>query len=163
MLKKIIWIIVKVLLIVVGFLGALFYFGLVISRNKDQTVQKYKTYFKLMSDWMELIEKGIYVQHYFESNGFHSIAVYGGRDAGYHLVKQLMNTEVHVACIIDKTVFSNNFRNIPIYRLNEELPAVDVVIVTPVWDYLNIKQQLLNKVNCPVISLEEIIAEVKCV
>lgn len=46
---------------------------------------------------------------------------------------------------------------LPIYRPDEMLPEIDAVIVTPVWDFDQIKEQLVNRVKCPIISLEEVI------
>ena len=38
-----------------------------------------------------------------------------------------------------------------------EIPAVDAVIVTPVYDYSIIKDDLRKYVNCDILSLEEVV------
>ena len=96
-----------------------------------------------------------------EKNGFNSVAVYGGRNAGAHFVKQLQGSEVTVKYIIDKAALPENVASLPVYHLQDELPVVDAVIVVPIWDYQRIKKELGKKVICPVISLEEVIAGVE--
>ena len=43
---------------------------------------------------------------------------------------------------------------------DSELEEVDVILVTPVTSYGEIKQRLVKKVSCPVISIEDILYEV---
>ena len=44
-------------------------------------------------------------------------------------------------------------------KAEEELPEVDAVIVTAVYEYDEIEKMLADRVSCPVISLEEILYE----
>ena len=96
--------------------------------------------------------------NYLKRNGYNNVAIYGGRDSGWHVVKQLQKTEIIVKYVIDKIVFSGEIGSLSIFRPDDELPEVDAVIVTPVWDYCNIKEQISRQINCPIISLEDVIA-----
>ena len=57
---------------------------------------------------------------------------------------------------IDKTkkVSVDNFT---VYNLNDKLPEVDAIIVSATFDFNAIKKSLSEKVNYPIISLEEVI------
>ena len=85
------------------------------------------------------------------------IAIYGYAEFGQRLHDELRDSEVEVKYIIDRSMFSGSLNMLPIYRPDEMLPEIDAVIVTPVWDFDQIKEQLVNRVKCPIISLEEVI------
>ncbi|MCI8505907.1 MAG: hypothetical protein HFI67_06935 [Lachnospiraceae bacterium] len=138
-----------------------FRFALFVGKNKDKTIQKYKTYYQMLVSWMDLLERGKYLSNYLEKYGYNRVAVYGGHDTGRHLVKQLQGTRVCVEYIIDRdgSLKNNNF--LPIYHPDDQLPKTDAIVVTPIWDYQNIKEKLSAKISCPVISLQEIIEGMK--
>ena len=140
---------------------ATFQFALIVSKNKDRTVQKFKTYYLMMISWMNILENERSIGGYLKTKGYQKVAVYGVSSAGYHLLKQLKGTEVNVQYLIDRTVFSNELNFLPIYRPDDSLPETDAIIVTPIWDYQNIKAKLSGKINCPILSLSEVIEGVQ--
>lgn len=131
--------------------------ALIVSKNKDRTVMKFKSYYRLVLDWLTNLENGHMIGDYLEKKEYRNVAVYGGRDIGEHLINQLYKTDISVKYIIDKRLFKPKYQ-IPIYRMDEELPTVDAIIVTPIWDYDNIREELLRKVNYPIISIKDLIA-----
>ena len=156
-LSKIIWLI----LYVVVTLFVSFRFALIVGKNKDRPLIKYRSYYPLVLDWLTNLENGQSISDYLKLNGFTKIAVYGGRNIGEHLINQLNKTDVSVEYIIDKTLSESELYRIPVYRIDDELPVVDAIIVTPIWDYENIKTELLKQVNYPVISIKDIIVREK--
>lgn len=140
---------------------AVFRFALTVAKNKDKTIRKYKDYYRLMVDWLSVMEEGRNISDYLKEKGYYKVAIYGAQDTGWHLAKQLQKTEIELKYIIDRSVFSGRLNAFPIYRPDDQLPEVDAIIVTPVWDYQNIKEKLLKKVSCQIISLQEIIEEMK--
>jgi len=46
---------------------------------------------------------------------------------------------------------------IPILYPDEFLSKVDAIIITAVFEYFDIKETLKKKLNCPIISMEEIL------
>lgn len=151
----------KMICIGIIFAIASFKFALLVSKNKDKATQKYKSYYLMMCAWMDILEKGSDIAVYLRKQGYKNIAVYGGHEAARHLISQLHRTEICVKYIIDKAIFSGQFYDLAVYRPDEELPDVDVIIVTPIWDYSNVKEKLEKKVKCPIVSLEQIVMEVK--
>ena len=157
--------ILKKQLKIIGYIGIIFLiafrFALIVGKNKDKTIQKYKMYYQMLVSWMDLLEGGRHLSNYLEKNRYYRVAVYGGHDIGRHVVKQLQGTRVCVEYIIDRngSLKENDF--LPTYRPDDQLPRADAIIVTPIWDYQNIKEKLSVKTSCPVISLKKIIEEIK--
>ena len=111
-----------------------------------------------MMGWMDIATKGFRLDEYLKNCGYHQIAVYGAGDLGKHLIQQLKGTEVRIQYVIDKITFPNQVDMLPVYRPEDILPAVDAVIVTPICEYLKIKEKISEQMKCPIISLEDIIA-----
>ena len=77
-------------------------------------------------------------------NIFHcnKIAVYGYSRLGQILVKKLENTKIDVNYIIDR----NKKLNVPGYSVvhpEDKLPTVDAIIITNVYDFDSIHEELL--------------------
>ena len=69
-------------------LFAVFQFALLVSKNKDRIINKYKKYYLVMMGWMDIATKGFRLDEYLKNCGYHQIAVYGGGDMGKHLIQQ---------------------------------------------------------------------------
>lgn len=93
---------------------------------------------------------------YFEEKGYKKIAVYGMSYVGVTLVEELKNTKIEVVYGIDKNA-DNIASIIDIITLKDEMKEVDAIVVTAIVFYEDIKRQLREKANCPVISLEDIL------
>lgn len=76
--------------------------------------------------------------------------------AGERLVEELGASDITVDYVIDQNVSSNDCKT---YKMNEELPCVDAIIVTAITYFDEIESALSEKVDCPIISLEDIIYE----
>ena len=156
-IKKTLWKVTMAISYIALTLFAVFQFALLVSKNKDRIINKYKKYYVLAMSWMDLAENGFVLDKYFERNGFKHIAVYGGRDMGRHLIKQLKGTEIMVDYMIDRTIYLDQFETIPVYQPDDKLPVVDAVIVTPIWDYSKIREEVSRQLSCPIISLEDVV------
>lgn len=157
-LKKVILKFIKIICYVAILVFSAFKFALVVSKNKDLIINKYKKYYLMMIKWLDLTDAGGFLDRYLKERGFDQVAVYGGGDIGRYLVKSLKGTDITVEYIIDKTICPNQIDGMPVYRPYDKLPIVDAVIVTPIWDYMRIRETVSEQIPCPIISLEEIIA-----
>lgn len=117
-----------------------------------------KKYSQLFDNWLMLKEKGCGVENYFHEKGFHEIAIYGYGNIGKHLVTQLSGTDIFVKYIIDvrKGVGEDKITQ---YHMTDKLPKVDVIVVTPLCEYRQIKGELQKKTMAEVVSMEDIIYE----
>lgn len=126
-----------------------------VAKNKDKSINKYKDYYKLMCVWANLSNDKIV--DYLQKKYIASVAIYGGRDMGEIMYKQLENSPINVKFFIDKSSYSNSFSKLPLYSPDDKIDDADAVIVTPYMEYENIKNVLNKKNNLNVISIKDVI------
>lgn len=93
-----------------------------------------------------------------------SIAIYGQGSMGRMLYDQLKGSNTYVAFFIDKNeeTGQSNIENIPVKNIEMIKTAenVDAIIVTPVYDFESIREDIeKNGVNTRIISLEDLVYE----
>lgn len=88
-----------------------------------------------------------------------SIAVYGMAELGRYLISELRTSAINIRYGIDRRAEILK-AEVPILTIEDELPEVDVVVVTAVFYYDQIAEGLLNRIECPVVSLEDILYNV---
>lgn len=84
------------------------------------------------------------------------IAIYGAGELGIQLYKELRINGIEALCFIDRAQAEVGIR-IPVYSLQDELPKIDTVIVAVVHSQETIKKSILEKINCRILFLEELI------
>lgn len=127
-----------------------------INGNENKKVDKFRGYYALLNQWLSNKRTGKEVNEYLSQNGYNNIAVYGMGELGNQLLNDLENTSINVSYGIDKeNVFTVS--GLQIYSINDDLPDVDVIVVTATFAFVEIYNKLQTKVNCPIISLEDII------
>ena len=112
---------------------------------------KHLSLFLMMNQWVKVKQEGKNLGEYFERNGLKRIAVYGMSYAG--------ETGIEVVYGIDKHA-DKIFSTVDVISVDDSFAEVDAVIVTAITFFDDIKDMLCEKVNCPVISLEDILYEV---
>lgn len=131
-------------------------------KRQELKADKYYSYYSLMNQWMINLEQGMEVSNYFKKNNYNKIAIYGMRDLGVHLLEQLANSPIKVAYGIDRAdniMLLDDYRDFIIKKPFDELEMVDVIVVTALNDFGEIKKNLLKKMGCTVVSLAEVICE----
>ena len=117
--------------------------------------EKFVLYFKILNRWMYLKNCNIPFSECALLKD-KSVAVYGLGELGKRLIEQFALEDRKVEYAIDKQA-KLLFADFGLYTLEENLPDVDVVVVTAVADFEEIKQELSKKANSTIISLEEIV------
>lgn len=125
-----------------------------ISKQAD----RFSEFYTLMQQWVKVYQSGRTLEDYFKKNNYKKIAVYGMSEMGYMILKELEASAVEVSYCIDKNA-DNVFAEIDVRRPDEELTPVDVVIVAVVQFYDEVKDVLNGKLDCPVISLSDVVWE----
>lgn len=128
--------------------------------NVRRKSQKFVDYFELYDKWLAAKEENRNIASLLVNHGITKIAVYGGGKVGKHLLAELQDTDVSIKYIIDRKSKIALEGNIPIYDLDSIEKAgekVDAVIVTAVFDFANIKENLEERITCPILSLNEVL------
>ena len=124
-----------------------------------KTSNKHLELFKMMAQWVKVKQKGKSLADYFERNGYKKIAIYGMSYAGETLLDELKDSGVAVAYGIDKNADSI-YADVDVVTIDDDLEGVDAVVVTAITFFDEIEEQLSEKVDCPIISLEDVLYEV---
>lgn len=121
---------------------------------KERYLQENKIYDK----WLCLKESQINLAEYIHENFGCTVAIYGLGAFGKHLLKELEGTCIRVEYCIDKNAQGINM-NKTILHPEMALPKVDVVIVSTVHVYDEVRKYLQQKGVKRIVSLEQIIME----
>lgn len=131
-------------------------------QEKNEQAQRLSAYYNMLEHWISVKQNGRNLAEYFEENCYNQIAVYGLGKIGERLVDELKDTEIQIAYGIDKNV-GNVISDITVYSLEDDielLEKVDAIIVTPIYDYDDIKKELSSKFDCRILSLEDVVREI---
>ncbi len=120
---------------------------------------KYKELFLMMNQWVNVKQEGKNLSAYFEKNGYRKIAVYGLSYTGETLLDELEGTGVEVLYAIDQRADFLNL-DIEVFSPDDTLEQVDAIVVTPITFFSAIEEKLRDKVDCPILSLMNIVDEV---
>lgn len=131
-----------------------YYFGIIVGKNKDRNVNKFKQYFKLMTKWIQLDADK--VEKYLFKQGIGTISIYGVGDIGKTLFDQLKDSRVKVVSFLEARD-REQYQGVPVVSIDRYNTKTDAIIVTPFLEYDQIKKELGKRVNCKIISIEEVI------
>lgn len=132
------------------------------ARTKEEEsgklAEKNRTQFFVVNQWLKLKQMGGNISNYLNERGYEKAAVYGMSYTGERVLFELKNAGIEVAYGIDKRA-GGAASEIDILSLDDDLPVVDVVIVSEAFCYEEVEPILSRKLSCPVISLEEVVFE----
>lgn len=154
--------IVIVLSVIVGVILGVFGVGYVLSKEntlQSKKVDKYKGYYNLLNQWLILKNEKKEVKQYFINNNYNTIAIYGMGEMGCRLIEELENSDIEIKYTIDKKS-GGLYANVEVLDMDDDLEEVDVVVVTATFAFDDILCELEKKLNCPIISLEDLLYEV---
>lgn len=119
---------------------------------------KHLTLFLMMNQWVKVKQEGKNVADYLKELGYKQVAVYGMSYAGETLCDELKDSGVEIAYGIDRDA-ENIYAEMQVVKPDDELRAVDAVLVTSVFFFDEIEEKLREKLDCPILSLEDILYE----
>lgn len=120
---------------------------------------KHLVLFRMMNQWVKVKQEGKNLSAYFEKNGYKKIAIYGMSFAGETLVDELKNTNTKVLYGIDQNA-DRLYAEVDIVNLDDHLGKVDAIVVTAITFFEEVEVKLNKLVDCPIISLEDVLYEV---
>lgn len=119
---------------------------------------KFHEFYFLLLNWIHIKNCGKEIGDYLKEYGYATIAVYGLKEIGRELIFELRKAGIDVKCAIDKD--ANTKDSIMVVKPSEDIPKVDLVIVTAIYYYDEIKEQLEKKVNCPILSFDDLVWDI---
>ncbi len=126
-------------------------------RKLEDENKKHKEFYVVMYKWLKLRNSGSGIASYFEKKGYRNIAVYGMKELGELLCDELRGKEeINVKYCIDRNI-TGSYNGVPIRRPDEDLESVDVIVITAIHYFNEIESDLMDNVDCPVISIEDVI------
>lgn len=121
-------------------------------------VNRFELFYHILVKWLSIRQKNKTLAPYFEYNFISNVAVYGMGALGERLVDELEDSRVKVSFAIDRMADSKKFESLSVFGLDEDnYPHTELVIVTPVHDYWEIVELLQDRINVPIVSLEDIV------
>lgn len=127
--------------------------------QSDEWGKKMLEFYNVLNEWLMLKQEGKSLVEYFERNQYKTIAIYGMKELGERLFDELKKSDVKVVYAIDKNADAI-YADIDIVTPDNDLPKVDVIVVTAIHYFNEIEELLAEKVDYPIISLEDLIYEV---
>lgn len=125
-------------------------------KHAYKAVSKNERLFLMALKWAEKNRKFNCVYEYLKNEGYSSIIIYGMHYAGNMIVEELKDTDINIVCGLDRNCESV-ISFIKTIHPDKEIPKADVIVVTPIASFPEIEDMLRNRVNYPIISLEDII------
>ena len=128
--------------------------------NKDliaieKELQKFKQFYNVMTKWLMMDDPSMIYKWFVRNNITHCV-IYGYAELGQILEKMLLISGIEIRYILDRKVIESN-NNIAVYRLGDEPDVNEIVIVTAIFYYDVIKEELEKRGYRKIISLKEII------
>lgn len=129
-----------------------------LTRIQTLSIQEKKNRFlyECMNRWLILKQRKIDISSFFVRQEIFRIAIYGMHYLGQRLYEELQGSLVRVVYAIDRG-HPAGIDGLHIVALEDSLAEVDAVVITPVFDFREIKADLSLKLCCPMFSIEEIL------
>lgn len=128
-------------------------------RKNKKSKDKFKGYYNLLNQWLRLKQERKSLETFFAENQYKTIAIYGMGELGNRLYDELKDSNIQVEYAIDENT-AGAYSEVKVITPEENLPEVDVIVVTAVFAYNEIEEKLSEKTHLPIISLEDIVYEV---
>lgn len=122
----------------------------------NDKIEKLSEFYNILVQWVSLKEKGITIDCFMKKNGYRTAAIYGMKELGELLYDEMKNAGIHIEYIVDQFC-DPIFIDVPVIKPDESLFPADVIIVTAVHYFEEIKEMLKNKIDCPIYSLEDVL------
>ena len=112
----------------------------------------------IYNQWLALRQTGLCVADYLKRKNISRIAIYGYAEFGAHLINELRGSDIQIICLIDQAD-RYPFAEINVVKPDEFQGNVDLVIVTAILHYSEIEDFLSERVDCSIVSLEDMLED----
>lgn len=127
-----------------------------VRNTMEDNLRKNQEFYSVMYRWIKTKNSGQRIIEWFINKGFHSVAIYGMRELGELLYDELQgHDEICVKYCIDREM-EGMYKGTPISKPGGDIDA-DVIVVTAIHYYSEIEADLMKRMNCRVVSLEDVL------
>ncbi len=118
-----------------------------------------KSEFELLYRWIRLAQSGIFLKKLLSDRNIKSVMLYGYNKITECVLYELKKSDIQVIAIIDKKG-DKILVDYPAYKPDDISGLkMDAIIIMPVDDYGNIKEELSHYTTATLLSIEEIVYE----
>lgn len=157
-------IVLTIALVVIAFVAGAYVMSMLqnkILTHARKREKRFRQYHLLENLWIQLRNRSILVEEYFKKQGMSTIAIYGMDEIGSCLAEELaQSTFVHVSYVIDKNAY-RKYASSEVHDFDDEWKPVDVIVVADPYEYLTISSEIKNRTTDCVVSLYDILVELK--
>lgn len=122
-----------------------------IQNEIQEKLNKNTKYYNLFYNWFKVNQSGQSIANYLEKINCKKIGIYGMGKVGEILLNEIENSSLEVSCILEESLLKGS---------NDNAEKSDIIIVTPIFDYDNIKKKLKLFTKTRVISIEDLIVDI---
>lgn len=128
--------------------------------KKRDIEEKWLEFYVILNQWWLIKYNGHSLAEYFKKKSIKSVAVYGIKELGLHLVDDLKDSGVSVAYFIDNNAEPNSsIGELAIIKPEDKLPVTDAIVVTAIHYYAEIEDMLSKENNVRIINLQDVVYE----
>ena len=127
--------------------------------QKAEKVDKFKGYYNMLNQWLILKQEGKKLSEYFKRNNYKTVAIYGMGEMGNRLYDELKDSDIEVKYAVDKNAAST-YSELDVIELEDDFDTVDVMVVTATFAFDEIEEEISEKVDFPLVSLEDVVYEI---
>lgn len=127
--------------------------------QKAGKVDKFKGYYNMLNQWLTLKQEGKSLVEYFKQNDYKTVAIYGMGEMGNRLYDELKGSDIEVKYAVDKEAAST-YSELYVKEMDDDFEAVDVMVVTATFAFDDIENEISEKVDFPIVSLEDVVYEI---
>lgn len=127
--------------------------------EKESVIYKQEEVIKVYERWVDVYQNKHSLLDYFIKNDYQQIAIYGLGRIGKSIYNEVRPSSVDIAYVVDQKYCVENefYEDTPCFGPGNELPKVDLIIVTIPGEAREITAFLKSKVNCPVKSINDVL------
>lgn len=129
-------------------------------QQKMQITDRYGKMYFLYYIWMQLCYDNCSITVFMREQGYKTVAIYGDGYLGKLLYKELKKNHINVICFIDRNADYLK-EEIPVYKPQECLPDVDVIVITVIQNGKKVEELLKEKSSAKICCLEELLEKIK--
>lgn len=127
--------------------------------NDEDNLKKYKEFYKILTDWLSIKQNDGSLVNYFKVRGYERVSIQGWKELGKLLFRELSNSGIRIEYIIDRNLENCTDGCLSFVKSVDAVDSVDVIIVTAVHYFDEIKKDYLG-CDIPIVSLFDIIDEI---